>query len=148
MELSIFVALIPLVRTFMMFLTFQILKQTRQLSDRVCLCDDGKYQPNCSNNVYSIRAFPGQDFAIRLAVVGAGFAGVVPGSVRAYFGDFSQSASLGPLQSSQASNRPYCMNFNYSVYTTKKNVSLILTSENDFFCCNRWRFRIRCKCNS
>ena len=101
--------------------------------DRVCLCDDGKYQPNCSNNVYSIRAFPGQDFPIRLAVVGAGFAGVVPGSVRAYFGDFSQSASLGPLQSSQASNRPYCMNFNYSIYTTKKNVSLILTSENDFF---------------
>lgn len=42
--------------------------------DRVCLCDDGKYQPNCSdsNRDFRIHAFPGQNFPVRLAD-GAGF---------------------------------------------------------------------------
>ena len=45
--------------------------------------------------------------------------GVVPGAVRAYF-DSSDNATLGESQISQVSDKPYCVNFNYSVSTTEK----------------------------
>ena len=76
----------------------------------ICFCDHGKRKPNCSyhNRVYSTHAFPGQDFPVRLAVVGQGIHGVVPGAVRAYF-DSSYNATLGLTQNSQASKKPCCV---------------------------------------
>ena len=87
----------------------------------MCFCDHGKRKPNCSyhNRVYSTHAFPGQDFPVRLAVVGQGIHGVVPGAVRAYF-DSSYNATLGLTQNSQASKKPYCVDFYYSVNTKRE----------------------------
>ena len=100
----------------------------------MCFCDHGKRKPNCSyyNRVYSTHAFPGQDFPVRLAVVGQGIHGVVPGAVRAYFNS-SYNATLGLTQNSQASKKPYCVNFYYSVNTTEKTVEFKLTTEYSFF---------------
>ena len=111
--------------------------------DDVCFCEDGRNQPNCSDDsrAYSIHAFPGQEFPIRLAVVGANYGylgpelvGVVPGAVRAYFdSSFSYVAKLGESQSSQVSDRSYCVNFNYSISTNKKTVMFKLVTEQHFF---------------
>lgn len=63
---------------------------------QVCPCDDNKHQPNCSyddgsRNVY---AHPGQEFSVRLAVVGGPtIHGVVPGVIGARA--LSSNVSLG-----------------------------------------------------
>ena len=95
----------------------------------VCFCENGSNQPNCSNiqNVfyYSTQAFPGQDFHIRLAVVGATIGddnvvhggvvpgGVMPGAVRAYVDNTTFEVS----PSSQLSNKSTCQTFTYSINT-------------------------------
>ena len=99
----------------------------------VCLCDQDKLQPSCSvdKNHHNIaHVFPGQDFSIRLATVTyftkGNAPGVVPGAIRAYStSDFPLKAS----QVSQASNKPYCQNFTFSLNTTKKILTFYLTTE-------------------
>lgn len=78
--------------------------------------------------------FPGQDFSLRLAVVGSAFDGVVPGAIRAFF-NHSYNATLGLLQSTQTSDKPYCKNLSYSINSTQKNdsVTFKLHSEHTFF---------------
>lgn len=105
----------------------------------VCFCDDGKHQPNCSYRATSTTVFPGQDFTLRLAVVGYGYDtlgpkldGVVPGAIRAYF-ESSYNANLGLPKSSQINDQPYCRDFNYSVNTTERNVMFRLIPEQMFF---------------
>ena len=99
----------------------------------VCLCEQDKLQPSCSvdkkhHNIDHV--FPGEDFSIRLATVTyftkGDAPGVVPGAIRAYStSDFPLKAS----QISQASNKPYCQNFNYSLNTTQKGLTFYLTTE-------------------
>ena len=59
------------------------------------------------------------------------FNGVVPGAIRAY--SKTVSNILGILQSSQASDKPFCKNFNYSVNSTEKVVTFYITAEQTFF---------------
>lgn len=78
--------------------------------DDVCLCKEDKKQPNCSSvkRAYTTRAYPGQVFYIRLAVVGAGyFHGVVPGAIRAYI-ESPYNDTLGAFQVSQTSDKASC----------------------------------------
>ena len=100
----------------------------------ICLCDDGKHKPNCSyaNTAYETHAYPGQDFAVRLAVVSSRFNGVVPGAVHAYISSF-YNATLGSSQSSQTSGKPYCVNFNYSVNSAGKIVAFMVIPEKFVF---------------
>jgi predicted outer membrane repeat protein len=100
----------------------------------LCFCEEGKRQPNCSlhESGYSISAYPGQDVPMRLAVVGSSLSGVLPGAIRAYFVS-PYNASLGNLQSSQASDKPSCKNFNYSINTMESRVVLMLTPEKFIF---------------
>ena len=106
----------------------------------VCFCDAVSRQPNCSdsNRVLSLEAFPGQDFYIRLAVVGYGYSllgpgadGTLPGAVRAYL-NAPVYATLGQHQVSQIIDKPYCMNLGYSVYTLRKEVTFQLLAEQNF----------------
>ncbi len=101
---------------------------------KVCLCDADKLQPNCSNSnmAYSTSTFPGQVFSVHLAVVGRWFDGVVTGAVRAYL-DNSINATVGPIQSSQTSDRPFCEIFNYSINSTERMVTFQLIPEQYFF---------------
>ena len=98
----------------------------------ICFCADIEHSPNCSqfNRIYSIHAFPGQDFTVPLAVVGGWSHGIVTGAVRAY----SSNATLGPEQVFQTSNTTYCKNFHYSV-SSKENstVTFRLIPEQYFF---------------
>ena len=70
--------------------------------DNLCLCKDGKHQPDCSlgNRNFITHAYPGQEFSVRLAIVGSGFEGVVPGVVRAY----SVTPANGPNTRRQATS--------------------------------------------
>ena len=98
----------------------------------VCFCDDNKFQPNCTNskNAYSTQAYPGQVFPVRLAVVGGRFDGVLPRTVVAFFYN-PANATIAPMF--QTSGVPFCVNLNYSVNSTEKNVTFELTTEGDFF---------------
>ena len=97
---------------------------------KVCLCDEEKLQPDCNlGSIYSTSAFPGQIFPVRLAVTGEWFDGVVVGAIRAY--SSSIHATVGP--SSQSYDKPSCGNFNFSVNSTEKLVSFVLTPEQIFF---------------
>ena len=100
---------------------------------RLCLCEDGKHQPNCSsdNKVFTTEAFPGQEFPIRLAVVGSILNGVVPGAIRAFV--ITPNDALENFHSSRATDKPYCETLNYSVNSTKKVVTLALAAERTFF---------------
>ena len=98
----------------------------------VCLCDEEKLQPDCHLDLdYRTSAFPGQIFPVRLAVVGESFDGAIVGAVRAYFYYPSINANVEP--NSQSYDKPSCGNFNFSVNSTEKSVSFILTSEQVFF---------------
>lgn len=100
----------------------------------ICLCTDGKRKPNCSpfSRSYSTEAFPGQEFPIHLAVVGASFNGVVPGAIRAFLDP--SNGTLGSSQYSQVSDKPTCMTFFYSVksHSVDQEVVFLLTAEHDF----------------
>ena len=103
--------------------------------NHICFCEDGKRQPNCSdnNNVYNTHAFPGQDFSVRLAVVGFRIHGVVPGAVRAFIDKSSTNATIGSAQSSQVTNKPYCVDLNYAIMSTlEKTVGFRLVLEEHF----------------
>ena len=104
----------------------------------VCLCEESKHQPNCSDLEHSIQAYPGQEFSIRLAVVsdlplGSDPGGVVPGIIIA---DLSEgNATLEPSQKFQATNVLTCTNLSYSLNTMfvdESNVSLDLRIANPF----------------
>ena len=95
--------------------------------DKVCLCEEGKRQPDCSHDNYSTNAFPGQEFPIYLAVVGSSFNGVVHGGIRAF--SIIPHGALGGSQLSQASSKSYCENFYYSMETTEKKVTFLLAIE-------------------
>ena len=100
----------------------------------ICLCSDERRMPNCwpSNRTYSTDAFPGQEFPIHLAVVGASFNGVVPGAIRAFLDP--SNGTLGSFQNSQVSNKSTCTTFLYSVNSDYmgKEVHFWLTAEHDF----------------
>ena len=97
----------------------------------VCLCTSGKRQPHFqSDDSYSTHAFPGQEFPIRLAVVSSLQRGVVPGDVRAY--SITPQGALDESQLSQASSKPYCKDLYYSVKTTEKKATFLLSPERSF----------------
>ena len=104
----------------------------------ICLCNKGKHFPACSGHdeTYSTEAFPGQNFPIRLAVVGAlDFVdknGVVPGAIRAYV-NASDRLAVRLSGYTQASDKPRCLDFNYSVNTREKRVTFGLAAEQSFF---------------
>jgi predicted outer membrane repeat protein len=100
---------------------------------KVCFCEDGKYQPDCSYTHRSINVFPGQGFPLRLALVGSGiFDGVVPGAFRAFIN--SSNATLESSQAFQRADKPHCEDFNYSVSSsTKRNVTFMLLPDQVFF---------------
>ena len=78
-------------------------------SQDLCFCEDGKNQPaeDCDGDrVFYTDAYPGQEFPIRLAIVGSRFNGAVSGSVRAY--EVSPQNALGPFQTLQVFIHP-CM---------------------------------------
>ena len=102
----------------------------------VCFCEFGKLQPNCLTKSFTARAFPGQDFTIRLAVVSnfaKGGAGVVPGAIRAYFMNGTSNTLFDDNQISQASDVPHCKNFSYSLKSKQREVKFQLSSEQSFF---------------
>ena len=109
----------------------------------VCLCEDSKHQPNCSQltscfsyafyrnqpNCSDIQTYPGQEFSIRLAAVTLSF-GVVPGIIIANI--FDGNATLEPSQKFQATNVLTCTNLSYSLSTMfvyRSNVILHLGLE-------------------
>ena len=108
--------------------------------EKICFCKEGKNQPSCSlyrGSTYSVQSFPGQEFPLRLAVVGSSYEllgpeldGVLPGAIRA----FSVSAAVGRPQSSQVSSIPSCSIFKYSVNTTdlREPITISLIPEESF----------------
>ena len=98
----------------------------------VCLCKESKHQPNCSDYHHSIQTYPGQEFSIRLAVVGSVVSdsdppGVVPGIIIA---NMSGNATLEPSQRFQATNVLTCTNLAYSLnamFVDRLNVRLGLS---------------------
>ena len=95
-----------------------------------CLCSSGRRQPNCSIHNYPVEKFPGEDFTLRLAVVGDTFDGVVPGAVHAsFYKSATINATFGPLQRSQTADKTYCSNFTYTIFSTNNTVSFYVTSE-------------------
>ena len=97
---------------------------------KVCLCENDKHQPNCSLGIYnSVNVFPGQGFSLRLAVVGSGpFVGVVRGAIHAYI--YSHEPTLEASQELQIGRRPYCENYNFSLFGTENiRVNLGLAPE-------------------
>ena len=102
--------------------------------EAICFCEESRHRPNCDlPDVYYTRAFPGQEFSIRLAVLGASpFDGVVLESVRAFF-NYPTNATLGLSQNSQAASIASCENFNYSVHATESgNVTFKITRDQTF----------------
>ena len=100
--------------------------------ERLCLCDGDKLKPDCSiSRTYLTRAFPGQVFPVRLAVVGGKFDGVVAGAVRAYLLSPNNHAAIA--HTSQTSVKPLCNNFYYAINSTAKSVVFELIPEQNFF---------------
>ena len=84
----------------------------------VCLCEESKHQPDCSDWGHSIQTYPGQEFSIRLAVVSyfgvvSYSGGVVPGIITAEM--FEGNATLEPSQKFQGTNVLTCTNLTYSL---------------------------------
>ena len=95
----------------------------------VCLCEESKHLPNCSDNDRSIQTYPGQEFSIRLAVVSEPPFGVVPGTIIA---NIYGNVTLEQSQRFQATNVLTCTNLTYSLNTMfvdRSNVILKLDIE-------------------
>ena len=98
---------------------------------RVCVCEDGNKQPNCSPygyDVLSIHAYPGEKFSLHLALTGTGpFFGAVPGIIDA--GIFDPGTALEPSQYFQTSDSSSCNVFTYSVLSSMvdRTVQVMLT---------------------
>lgn len=60
----------------------------------LCICEGDEAQPNCSNQALSIHSYPGQEFAVRVAVISEPFFGAVQGIVDA--STMHPNATLGP----------------------------------------------------
>ena len=109
-------------------------------ADNVCLCENDKRKPDCSSGKRSFvtQAFLGEDFQVRLAVVGASLDGVVSTAIRAFFPqdrhDWWYNSTLGVSQTSQVSGHHSCQTFNYSIGTTitQRNVTFTLIPEKSF----------------
>ena len=86
---------------------------------RVCVCEDGNKQPNCSHyyDILSIHAYPGEKFSLHLALASTGpFFGAVPGIIDARI--FDPSAALEPSEYSQTGDSSSCNVFNYSILSS------------------------------
>lgn len=102
---------------------------------RICLCDsDGKY-PLCSDSsrifsVYNRSVYPGEEFSISVAVVGAEF-GATVGEVYAKLLNTLSSASLLSSQKPQViQNSHQCTQLKYSINSNNTNEIIYLTSNN------------------
>ena len=94
---------------------------------RVCQCLARHHMPNCSSAFPLIRAYPGEDFTLRLAVVGT-MNGTVPGTIYATFSQTSPQARLGDLQDTQKTNDANCKDITYTVYSSHRLINFHLTA--------------------
>ena len=106
---------------------------------RICLCDSDSKYPLCIDSskifsVYNRTVYPGEEFPVSVAVVGAEF-GATEGEVYAKLLNVSSSASLpNPQQFHLISNTHQCTQLNYSINSGGKSLpvqeTLYLTSNN------------------
>ena len=94
---------------------------------RICQCISGHRMPDCNAVFPSISTYPGEDFTLRLAVVGT-MNGTVPGTIHAKFPPSSPQARLSDLQDTQPSKYAYCDDFTYTVHSSKPSVYFHLTA--------------------
>ena len=88
----------------------------------VCRCKPGCRMPDCNNSAFPpISAYPGENFTLRLAVVGI-MNGTVPGIIYAKFPISFPQESLGDLQDAQLNKYANCSNFTYTVHSRKNSV--------------------------
>ena len=97
---------------------------------RICLCDsDGKY-PLCNDSskifsLYNRTVYPGEEFTISVAVVGAEF-GATVGEVYAKLLKSASESLLSPQQSQLVSNSHQCTQLKYSIKSSNTNSHEIL----------------------
>ena len=94
---------------------------------RICQCLARHHMPNCSSSFPPIRAYPGEDFTLRLAVVGT-MNGTVPGTIYAEFPQTSPPAKLGDLQDTRHNEYANCNHVNYTVYSSNRSAYFYLTA--------------------
>ena len=82
----------------------------------ICSCLPGHHMAKCSEDFERVDAYPGQDFTLRLAVLGT-MDGAVPGAIQSYP---AANSHLGSLQDTQQSDYAYCQNFTYTVFSTDR----------------------------
>ena len=88
----------------------------------VCRCIPGCRMPDCNNSAFPpISAYPGENFTLRLAVVGI-MNGTVPGIIYAKFPTSFPQESLGDLQDTQLNKYANCSNFTYTVQSSQTSV--------------------------
>ena len=94
---------------------------------RICQCLARHHMPNCSSAFPPIRAYPGEDFPLRLAVVGT-MNGTVPGTIYAEFPQTPPPAILGDLQDTQHNEYANCNDVTYTVYSSNRSAYFYLTA--------------------
>ena len=94
---------------------------------RICQCLARHHMPNCNSAFPPIRAYPGEDFTLRLAVVGI-MNGTVPGTIYAKLAPSSPPAKLGDLQDTQHNEYANCNDVTYTVYSSNSSVYFDLTA--------------------
>ena len=94
---------------------------------RICQCLARHHMPNCSSAFPPIRAYPGEDFTLRLAVVGT-MDGTVPGTIYAKFPQTFPPAKLGDLQDTQHNEYANCNDVTYTVYSSNRSAYFYLTA--------------------
>ena len=97
----------------------------------VCWCKSGHRMPSCDHNYQHISAYPGEEFTLRMVVVGRAMYGAVPGVVRANFTttQIAHQASFGLRQESQTNKIASCNDFTYSVFSTLKYLTFQVRAE-------------------
>ena len=93
---------------------------------RICQCLARHHMPNCNSACPPIRAYPGEDFTLCLAVVGT-MNGTVPGTIYAEFPQTSPPAKLGDLQDTQHNEYANCNDVTYTVYSSNRSAFFYLT---------------------
>lgn len=91
--------------------------------------------PTCHNDVYVdasivIYAYPGEDFTLRLALVGT-MNGITYGTIHATIFPDSTTTHFGALQETQIDNNASCKDFTYTLFSTKDYAILILSTVTD-----------------
>ena len=94
---------------------------------RICQCLARHHMPNCSSAFPPITAYPGEDFTLRLAVVGT-MNGTVPGAIYAKFSQTSPQARLGDLQDTQITEDANCNDITYTIYSSHRLINFSLTA--------------------